>query len=44
CDNDMGIKHNGDGTLDILANNQHTICIAPGEMQVCKQKQTTTDK
>ncbi|EBY3294617.1 phage tail protein, partial [Salmonella enterica subsp. enterica serovar Emek] len=34
CDNDIGIKQNGDGTQYILANNQHTVRIAPGEMQV----------
>ncbi|EAN5483602.1 prophage tail fiber N-terminal domain-containing protein [Salmonella enterica] len=33
-DNDTGLKQNGDGILDIFANNQHTVRIAPGEMIV----------
>ncbi|EKO4223867.1 prophage tail fiber N-terminal domain-containing protein [Salmonella enterica] len=33
-DNDTGLKQNGDGILDIFANNQHTVRVAPGEMQV----------
>ncbi|EBM0614955.1 TPA: prophage tail fiber N-terminal domain-containing protein [Salmonella enterica] len=33
-DNDTGIKQNGDGILDIFANNQHTVRVAPGEMIV----------
>ncbi|EJK5874400.1 prophage tail fiber N-terminal domain-containing protein [Salmonella enterica] len=33
-DNDTGIKQNGDGILDTFANNQHTVRVAPGEMQV----------
>ncbi|EPT7402972.1 prophage tail fiber N-terminal domain-containing protein [Salmonella enterica subsp. enterica serovar Newport] len=31
-DNDTGLKQNGDGILDVFANNQHTVRIAPGEM------------
>ncbi|EAO3145234.1 phage tail protein [Salmonella enterica] len=33
-DNDTGIKQNGDGILDTFANSQHTVRVAPGEMQV----------
>ncbi|EJS6101652.1 prophage tail fiber N-terminal domain-containing protein [Salmonella enterica] len=33
-DNDTGLKQNGDGILDIFANNQHTVRVAPGEMIV----------
>ncbi len=33
-DNDTGLKQNGDGILDVFANNQHTVRIAPGEMIV----------
>ncbi|EAV3587501.1 shikimate transporter [Salmonella enterica] len=33
-DNDTGIKQNGDGILDTYANNQHTVRVTPGEMQV----------
>ncbi|ELE6318305.1 hypothetical protein RMP33_002489 [Salmonella enterica] len=33
-DNDTGFKQNGDGILDIFANNQHTVRVAPGEMIV----------
>ncbi|ECG5075587.1 shikimate transporter [Salmonella enterica] len=33
-DNDTGFKQNGDGILDVFANNQHTVRVAPGEMQV----------
>ncbi|WP_251990068.1 prophage tail fiber N-terminal domain-containing protein [Salmonella enterica] len=33
-DNDTGFKQNGDGILDTFANNQHTVRVAPGEMQV----------
>ncbi len=33
-DNDTGLKQNGDGILDVFANNQHTVRVAPGEMQV----------
>ncbi|EIL5222615.1 phage tail protein [Salmonella enterica] len=33
-DNDTGLKQNGDGILDTFANNQHTVRVAPGEMQV----------
>ncbi|EAT2665377.1 shikimate transporter [Salmonella enterica] len=33
-DNDTGLKQNGDGILDVLANNQHTVRVAPGEMIV----------
>ncbi|MBW6579228.1 phage tail protein [Salmonella enterica subsp. enterica serovar Weltevreden] len=33
-DNDTGIKRNGDGILDTFANSQHTVRVAPGEMQV----------
>ncbi|MDJ8697886.1 tail fiber protein, partial [Salmonella enterica] len=33
-DNDTGLKQNGDGILDVFANNQHTVRFAPGEMQV----------
>ncbi|PRU09992.1 phage tail protein [Salmonella enterica] len=33
-DNDTGIKQNGDGRLDTFANSQHTVRVAPGEMQV----------
>ncbi|WP_057518375.1 hypothetical protein, partial [Salmonella enterica] len=32
-DNDTGIKQNGDGILDTFANSQHTVRVAPGEMQ-----------
>ncbi|EEF0860626.1 hypothetical protein DIX15_001568 [Salmonella enterica subsp. salamae] len=31
-DNDTGLKQNGDGILDVFANNQHTVRVAPGEM------------
>ncbi|ECD3150758.1 phage tail protein [Salmonella enterica subsp. enterica serovar Bovismorbificans] len=33
-DNDTGFKQNGDGILDTFANSQHTVRVAPGEMQV----------
>ncbi|HGA4974005.1 TPA: phage tail protein [Salmonella enterica subsp. enterica serovar Charity] len=33
-DNDTGLKQNGDGILDVFANNQHTVRVAPGEMIV----------
>lgn len=33
-DNDTGFKQNGDGILDTYANNQHTVRVTPGEMQV----------
>ncbi|HAE6206995.1 TPA_asm: shikimate transporter [Salmonella enterica subsp. diarizonae serovar 50:l,v:z35] len=33
-DNDTGLKQNGDGILDTFANSQHTVRVAPGEMQV----------
>ncbi|EJJ4922470.1 prophage tail fiber N-terminal domain-containing protein, partial [Salmonella enterica] len=33
-DNDTGLKQNGDGILDIFANSQHTVRVAPGEMIV----------
>ncbi|EBW5251931.1 hypothetical protein BXE05_18800 [Salmonella enterica subsp. enterica] len=33
-DNDTGFKQNGDGVLDTFANSQHTVRVAPGEMQV----------
>ncbi|EAZ3448765.1 phage tail protein [Salmonella enterica] len=33
-DNDTGIKQNGDGILDTFANSQHTVRVAPGEMQI----------
>ncbi|HGG4190212.1 TPA: phage tail protein, partial [Salmonella enterica subsp. diarizonae serovar 61:i:z] len=33
-DNDTGFKQNGDGVLDTFANNQHTVRVTPGEMQV----------
>ncbi|EJF7142175.1 tail fiber protein [Salmonella enterica] len=33
-DNDTGLKQNGDGILDIFANNQHAVRVAPGEMIV----------
>ncbi|EJL5626753.1 prophage tail fiber N-terminal domain-containing protein [Salmonella enterica] len=33
-DNDTGLKQNGDGILDMFANNQHTVRVAPGEMIV----------
>ncbi|EAM2864636.1 shikimate transporter [Salmonella enterica] len=33
-DNDTGLKQNGDGILDVFANNQHTVRFAPGEMIV----------
>ncbi|EBR0769442.1 phage tail protein [Salmonella enterica] len=33
-DNDTGLKQNSDGVLDIFANNQHTVRVAPGEMIV----------
>ncbi|HAU6887734.1 TPA: shikimate transporter [Salmonella enterica subsp. enterica serovar Ball] len=33
-DNDTGLKQNGDGILDIFANNQHTVRVAHGEMIV----------
>ncbi|EAN4454031.1 shikimate transporter [Salmonella enterica] len=33
-DNDTGLKQNGNGILDIFANNQHTVRVAPGEMIV----------
>ncbi|MGG5978458.1 phage tail protein [Salmonella enterica] len=33
-DNNTGIKQNGDGILDTFANSQHTVRVAPGEMQV----------
>ncbi|MBJ3731587.1 phage tail protein, partial [Salmonella enterica subsp. enterica serovar Rissen] len=33
-DNDTGLKQNGDGILDIFANNQHTVRVAPAEMIV----------
>ncbi|EDY5735385.1 hypothetical protein GQ105_004281 [Salmonella enterica] len=33
-DNDTGLKGNGDGILDTFANSQHTVRVAPGEMQV----------
>ncbi|EGW7239075.1 phage tail protein [Salmonella enterica subsp. enterica serovar Java] len=33
-DNDTGIKQNGDGIPDTFANSQHTVRVAPGEMQV----------
>ncbi|EBC6936400.1 shikimate transporter [Salmonella enterica] len=33
-DNDTGLKQNGDGILDIFANNQHTVRVAPGDMIV----------
>ncbi|WP_218207673.1 prophage tail fiber N-terminal domain-containing protein [Salmonella enterica] len=33
-DNDTGLKQNGDGILDVFANSQHTVRIAPGEMIV----------
>ncbi|EBL9914194.1 shikimate transporter [Salmonella enterica] len=33
-DNDTGLKQNGYGILDIFANNQHTVRVAPGEMIV----------
>lgn len=32
--NDTGFKQNGDGILDTFANSQHTVRVAPGEMQV----------
>ncbi|HIA1543880.1 TPA: hypothetical protein ACWPCW_002047 [Salmonella enterica] len=33
-DSDTGIKQNGDGILDTFANSQHTVRVAPGEVQV----------
>ncbi|HAF6162494.1 TPA: phage tail protein [Salmonella enterica] len=33
-DNDTGLKQNGDGILDVFANSQHTVRVAPGEMIV----------
>ncbi|EHW9370829.1 phage tail protein [Salmonella enterica] len=33
-DNDTGLKQSGDGILDTFANSQHTVRVAPGEMQV----------
>ncbi|HCA3842208.1 TPA: phage tail protein [Salmonella enterica subsp. enterica serovar Waycross] len=33
-DNDTGFKQDGDGILDTFANSQHTVRVAPGEMQV----------
>lgn len=33
-DNDTGFKQNGEGILDTYANNQHTVRVTPGEMQV----------
>ncbi|NMJ39308.1 phage tail protein [Salmonella enterica subsp. enterica serovar Saintpaul] len=43
-DNDTGFKQNGDGILDTFANSQHTVRVAPGEMQVLGAMRTGNAK